>query len=152
MTYEPTRPRATIAGVPVHALLTPFPVACFTGALITDITYANTAVIQWANFSAWLLAFGMLTGSIAALFGLIDFFFGRRNAGAARPVAGWWHMGGNLALLAVALVNNVVHARDGWTSVVPTGLTLSAITVLLLCVTSFLGHRLRGHSIARDAQ
>ena len=131
------KPRATIAGVPIHAMLVPFPIACFTGALMTDIAYAESAQIQWANFSAWLLAFGMFMGSIAALFGLIDLFSSKTRP---RPATAWWHMGGNFALLAVALVNNLVHARDGWTSVVPTGLILSAVTVAIMVVTGFLGH------------
>lgn len=142
-------PRAAIAGVPVHAMLVPFPIACFTGALLTDIVYASSAQVQWANFSAWLLAFGVLMGSLAALFGLIDAFSAPPSR---RPPIIWWHMGGNILLLAIALINNFVHARDGWTAVVPTGLTLSAITVLLMIVTGFLGHRLayrHGHGGAK---
>jgi uncharacterized membrane protein len=137
-------PRATIGGVPIHAMLVPFPIVCFVGALITDIAYANTAVVQWTNFSQWLLAFGTLFAGIAAVFGLIDFFFGSRGD---RPTIGWIHLAGNLTLFVVALFNNLVHARDGWTSVVPTGLTLSIITVLLLIVTGHLGHRLAYHHV-----
>ncbi len=145
MPSEPITPRVTIAGIPVHAMLVPFPIACFTGAMITDVVYSRTAEIQWANFSAWLLAFGMLMGSLAALLGMIDFF--RRGP---KPTIGWVHMIGNLAILAIALVNNLVHARDGWTSVVPIGLTLSVITVLIMVVTGFLGHRLAYRHVSRD--
>lgn len=134
----PTR-RLAIAGVPLHAMIDPFPVACFTGALITDIAYANTASVQWVNFSAWLLAFGFATGLLSALLRLIDLLRLNRNERAA---ADWWHMGGALLLLGIVLINNFVHARDGWTSVVPTGLTLSAITVALMVVMGFLGHRM----------
>ncbi len=133
------RSRAAIGGVPIHAMLVPFPIACFTGALLTDIVYAKSFNIQWVNFSSWLLAFGMVMGSLAALFGLIDLFAAPR---ALRPASAIWHMAGNIVLLAVALLNNVVHARDGWTSVVPLGLILSAVTVALMVVTGFLGHRL----------
>lgn len=132
-------PRLSVAGVPLHAMIDPFPIACFTGALITDIAYANTANVQWVNFSAWLLAFGVATGALSALFGMIDLW--RRKPGE-RSAAAWWHMGGALLLLAIALVNNFVHARDGWTSVVPLGLTLSAITFALMLVSGFIGHRM----------
>ncbi|MGV9006189.1 MAG: DUF2231 domain-containing protein [Brevundimonas sp.] len=136
MTDQTIQPRVAIAGLSLRALLMPFPIACFSGALLTDITYAQTAVIQWANFSAWLLAVGMLTGGIAFLFGLIDLFFGdwRRRSELV-----WARVGVVVVLLAVALVNNFVHARDGWTSVVPTGLTLSVVTVLLMMVSGVLG-------------
>lgn len=119
-------------------MLVPFPIACFTGAMLTDIAYAKTAVMQWSNFSAWLLAFGTLFAGLAAIFGLIDFFAGR----GGRPTIGWVHMIGNLAIFVIALFNDFVHARDAWTSVVPTGLTLSVVTVLLLVVTGYLGHRM----------
>jgi uncharacterized membrane protein len=116
----------------------PFPIACFTGAMLTDIVYSRTAQVQWANFSQWLLAFGAIMGALAALFGLIDFL----AAGRDRPTIGWFHLIGNAVVLIVAVVNNLVHVRDGWTGVVPTGLTLSVITVLLMIVTGFLGHRM----------
>jgi uncharacterized membrane protein len=141
------KPSAAIGGVPIHAMLVPFPIVCFTGAMITDIIYANTAVIQYTDFSSWLLAFGLFMGALAALFGMFDLF---RNQAADRPTIAWVHMIGNFAVLALALVNSFVHARDAWTSVVPTGLTLSIITVLLLVVTGFLGHRLAYRHVARD--
>ncbi|GGE05697.1 membrane protein [Tsuneonella deserti] len=142
----PIVPKATLHGVPIHAMLVPFPIVCFVAALLTDIAYANSANIQWTNFSQWLLAFGTLFAGIAAVFGMIDFFFGTR--GRDRPTIGWIHMIANLVLFVVALFNNFVHARDGWTSVVPTGLTLSIITVLLLLVSGHLGGRLAYQHVA----
>lgn len=139
-------PRLTIAGVPMHAMLVPFPIACFTGALLTDIAYLNTAEIQWANFSAWLLAFGVLTGGIAAVGGMIDLFAQK----SLKPLIAWVHMGGNIGLLIIALINNFVHARDGWTSVVPTGIILSAVTVAIMMVTGFLGHKLAYSHVRRS--
>ncbi len=137
------RPRIAIGGVPIHAMLVPFPIVCFTGAMLTDIVYSNTAVMQWTNFSAWFLAFGLFMGVIAALFGLIDFLTARE-----RPRIGWFHLAGNAVILLIALVNNFVHARDAWTSVVPTGLILSVVTVLLMVVTGFLGHRMAYRHVA----
>ena len=92
------QPTIRIASVPLHAVLVPFPIACFTGAMITDIVYSRTGVMQWSNFSAWLLAFGLLMGGIAALFGLLDFLLG----GRARPRIGWFHLAGNALVLLLA--------------------------------------------------
>ena len=128
--------KARIAGHPIHPMLVPFPIVCFTGALFTDIAYARSADMMWANFSAWLLAVGMAMGVLAALAGLWD-FIGNRRVRAQRPV--WPHMLGNLVVLVLALFNNFVHSRDAWTSVVPTGLILSAATVALMFVTGWLG-------------
>jgi uncharacterized membrane protein len=130
---------ARIAGHPIHPLLVPFPIVCFTGALLTDIAYARTADIMWSNFSAWLLAAGIIMGVLAALAGMID-FIGNRRVRAQKPA--WPHLLGNLVVLALALWNNFIHSRDAWTSVVPTGLVLSALTVALMLVTAWLGSSL----------
>jgi uncharacterized membrane protein len=125
--------KARIAGHPIHPMLVPFPIVCFTGALLTDIAYASSANMMWANFSAWLLAVGMAMGVLAALAGLVD-FIGNRRVRAQRPA--WPHMLGNIVVLVL------VHSRDAWTSVVPTGLILSAATVALMFVTGWLGSSL----------
>jgi uncharacterized membrane protein len=138
MAREVFRPTVAILGVPVHAMLVPFPIACFVGALLTDIIYSNSPQVQWANFSQWLLAVGFVVGLLAAIFGVIEFL----AAGPARPRIGWFHLIGNAIVLILAGFNNFVHSRDGWTGVVPTGLTLSVITVLILVVTGFLGWRM----------
>jgi uncharacterized membrane protein len=117
-------------------MLVPFPIVCFLGALLTDIAYWRTADIMWANFSAWLLAAGLAVGVLAAIAGLVDFAASRRVR-AQRPA--WPHMLGNLAVLVLALFDNLVHSRDAWTSVVPTGLILSAVIVALMLVTGWLG-------------
>ena len=117
-------------------MLVPFPIVCFLGALLTDIAYWRTADIMWANFSAWLLAAGLAAGVLAAIAGLVDFAASRRVR-AQRPA--WPHMLGNLAVLVLALFDNLVHSRDAWTSVVPTGLILSAVIVALMLVTGWLG-------------
>ncbi|MDO9707739.1 DUF2231 domain-containing protein [Paracraurococcus lichenis] len=117
-------------------MLVPFPIVCFTGALLTDIAYARSADMMWADFSAWLLAVGGVMGALAAIAGLVD-FLGNRQVRAQRPA--WPHMLGNVVVLVLALFNNFVHSRDAWTSVVPTGLILSALTVAVMLVTAWLG-------------
>lgn len=133
------RPRATIAGVPVHAMLVPFPIVCFVGAMLADMAYVGRPLPQWTNFAAWFLAFGALFAGIAAVFGLVDYF---GNPPANRPRIGLWHLGGNALVFVLAMFNNLVHTRDGWTSVYPTGITLSVLTVIVLIGSGFLGHRM----------
>ena len=134
--YDNPRSTASIAGHPIHPMLVPFPIVCFIGALATDIAYWQTAEMMWANFSAWLLAVGLFMGGLAALFGLIDLLAKRR----VREIrTAWLHGIGNLIVLVLAGFNNLVHSRDAWTSVVPTGLILSALTVLVMLFTGWLG-------------
>jgi uncharacterized membrane protein len=117
-------------------MLVPFPIVCFVGALITDITYANTAEMQWANFSVWLLAAGLIVALFAVIAGLIDFFSEPRIRDLT---IAWVHGIGNAIALILALFNVFIHSRDAYTSVVPTGIILSALTVLVFLVTGWLG-------------
>ena len=123
-------------------MLVPFPIVCWIGALVTDIVYSRTALIMWSTFSAWLITVGLVFGGLAALFGLVDFFGDRRIRGSTVAIA---HMVINLTVWVIELFNAFVHSRDAWTSVVPTGLTLSIISVVLLAVSGWLG----GHLVYR---
>src|SRR6185437_13419178 len=126
---------ARIASHPIHPMLVPFPIVCFVGTLVMDVAYWKTAEMMWADFSAWLLFAGLVMGVLAALAGLIDFLSNRLIRGLS---SAWLHMAGNAAVLILALFNSLIHSRDAWTSVVPTGLTLSAITVLVVLFTGWL--------------
>ncbi|MEA1086178.1 MAG: DUF2231 domain-containing protein [Sphingomonas sp.] len=130
------RSTAKLFGHPLHPMLVPFPIVCFVGALITDLAYLGSANVQWSNFSIWLITAGLVMGGLAALTGIID-YAGDRRVRAARPATP--HMIINLSVFVIEIVNAFVHSRDGWTAVVPTGLTLSAISVLLLGVSAWLG-------------
>ncbi|MGY2048527.1 DUF2231 domain-containing protein [Methylobacterium sp. JK268] len=127
---------AAVSGHPIHPMLVPVPIVCFVGTLVTDIAYWWTADMQWANFSAWLLAIGLVFAALAALAGVID-YAGDRRIRRLRPAK--IHSLGNAVALVLAIVNAFVHSRDAYTSVVPTGLALSAAVVLILVVTGWSG-------------
>jgi uncharacterized membrane protein len=134
------RGRVGVAGHPYSSLLLPVPVVCFVGALLTDVAYSNSGgVLQWSNFSAWLLAVGLLFGAIALVLMIIDLV----RLPQLRSEWGW----GALALLAVTwvleFINSLVHARDGWTAVVPTGMILSAIGAILIMSFGWAWHESR---------
>ena len=63
----------------------------------------------------------------------------------------WLYLLGTLVVLALAGLNNLVHAADGWTGVVPYGLALSAATVLVMLVTAGIGRRIVYVSETRHA-
>lgn len=133
---ENPKSTAQIAGPPIHPMLVTIPIACFVGTLLTDIVYWRTAEMTWANFSAWLVTVGVIIGVLAAIAGLVDMLGSRRIR--QQPTA-WLHMAGNLVALVLAFFNMLVHTRDAWTSVVPTGLILSALVVAILLFTGWLG-------------
>jgi uncharacterized membrane protein len=133
-TYEPVageRLAARAGARPIHQVLTPFPVAYFTAALATDLAYWQTAEVMWERFSIWLIAGGLVMSALVALAAVSDLAFGRQ-----RPA--WYRALGYLAGVLVSLLNVFVHSRDGYTAVVPTGLTLStvAVAILLLCAVT----------------
>jgi uncharacterized membrane protein len=136
MPTQNPRSAAAVSGHPLHVMLVPVPIVCFVGTLVTDIVYWRTADMQWANMSAWLLTIGLLVAVLAVIAGLIDFLGDRRIQGL-RPA--WIHAVGNALALVLAVFNAFIHSRDAYTSVVPTGLILSSITVLILLVTGWNG-------------
>jgi uncharacterized membrane protein len=130
------RSTAQIAGHPFHPMLVPIPIACFVGTLCTDIAYWRTANMTWAVMSTWLLTAGLIVAVFAVIAGFID-FLGDRRIRDLRAV--WIHAIGNAIALVLSIFNVFVHSRDGYTSVVPTGLILSVLVVLILLVTGWQG-------------
>ena len=134
------RGRVGVAGHPYSSLILPVPIVCFVGALLTDIAYVNSGGnLQWLNFSSWLLAAGLAFGAIAGILALIDLARLRE----LRSHWGWSAFGLLVASLVVEFINSLIHARDGWTAVVPTGLMLSAIAALLILTYGWAWHESR---------
>lgn len=109
----------------IHHMLVPFPVAYFTAALVTDLAYWRTDEVMWERFSVWLIAGGLVMAALVALAAIADLAFGRQ-----RPA--WARASGYVLAVVLSFVNVLVHSRDGYTAVVPMGLTLSAIVVAIL--------------------
>ena len=132
--------RVGVAGHPYSALFLPVPIVCFTGALLTDIAYSNSdGNLQWVNFSSWLLAVGLLFAALAGILMLIDL----ARLPQLRSTLGWGAFGLLVLSAFVELMNSFIHARDGWTAVVPTGLILSAIGAILIMTYGWLWHESR---------
>ncbi len=136
MRSDNTPSAAWIAGHLIFRILVAFPITCFLGVLASDLAYFRTAEMMWADFSAWLLAVGILMGGLAAVVGLIYLIANRHMRQQGSP----WALGiGAVIVLCLALFNNLVHSRDTWTSVMPTGLVRSAATVGVMLITAWLG-------------
>ena len=129
--------RREASAYPFQSLFVPFPFVCFSLALGTDIAFWQTANLMWSNFSAWLLFTGLVAGGLAILAGLLDLL--RVRTRPMRP--SFLSILLFVVMLALAFVNSLVHAGDGWTAVVPYGLILSAVTfaVSLMAVASSTG-------------
>jgi uncharacterized membrane protein len=135
MTYAYHGPSAAIAAHPLYSTFVSIPTVCFLGTLANDIAYWRTSNLQWQNFSEWLLFAGLVVGGFVLLAEIIAQLRASRTA----PAGGWLRVLGTLVVLALAFVNSLVHARDGWTAVVFDGLILSAVTVVAMIVTGLAG-------------
>ncbi len=135
MRTHATRPGAGIA--PLHGILLAFPVALFAAALVTDITYLNTAEVQWTNFSQWLIAGADLFSGLVLAWALLAVFFGRSGQGRGRRV---FYLIVVAVMFVLGVVNAFQHARDGWHSVGTVGLVLSILCSVLALVAGWLAY------------
>ncbi|MCP1511327.1 MULTISPECIES: DUF2231 domain-containing protein [Pseudomonas] len=136
MTTLPTYP--DIRPGPLHATLLAGSVPLFLGALLSDITYAQTFQIQWANFASWLIAGALVFCGLALVFALVNLLRATHKAG--RPV------GYVLLLLAtwvLGLIDAFQHAKDAY-AMMPAGLVLSAIVTVLAILATWTGLRTGG--------
>jgi uncharacterized membrane protein len=131
---------AKVAGHPLHPMIVPFPIVFFISTLVTDLAYLNTGRAGFADASVWLLGAGIAMALLAAVFGFID-FFGDRQVRRLRHA--WWHMIGNLIAVALEAVNLYLRATQGaGPAIAPSGVTLSAVVVVLLAFNGWMGWEL----------
>jgi len=117
-------------------MLVTLPIGFLVGAFLTDVAYVMWPWATWAYFSSWLIATGIVTALLAAIFGFID-FFGEPRIRQIRK--SWYHMIGNLLAVVLSIVNLFVHNRDGAMAVIPLGISLSTIVVLILIFNGWMG-------------
>jgi uncharacterized membrane protein len=130
----PDRMDLPFRGEPIHPTLASFPIAYFTAAFVTDLAYWRTAAVQWEIFSDWLITAGLVMSGFAVIAFVIDLVRGKRS-----PPLAWPHAIGYALAVLLSLLNAFVHSRDGYTAVVPTGLTLSGLVVVILLITGWAG-------------
>ncbi len=124
-----------------------FAAACFVGALVTDIVYAQAPEFMWVTFSVWLITVGLIVAGVAALVGLIDRIVHHRLGALGSR---WPYLVGFAAVVVVSIVNAFVHSRDAYQAVVPEGIALSALAVLLLVLTAIVGRTVSRQSIRKS--
>jgi len=122
---------------PPHAILLAFPVAFSWAAVASDITYLNSAVVQWSHFSAWLVAGTALFGALVLVWAIVAFLFARRSGNRGRALT---YLVLIAAMWVLSVLNSLHHARDAWGSVGTLGLALSIVTALLALMAAFVGH------------
>jgi uncharacterized membrane protein len=138
-TFRPETVASAAGTRPIHQSLAPFPVAYFAAAFVTDLAYWRTTEVMWERFSVWLITGGLIMAALVAVAAVVD-LASRRQAPA------WLSALSYTFAVVLSLLNVFVHSRDGYTAVVPTGLTLSAIVVAILVLFTFTA----GWSLTHD--
>lgn len=132
----PPAPASEMLLHPAHAILLGFPIALFTAALASDVTYLNSTQIQWSNFSAWLNAGGLFAGAFVVIWAAV---LTVRAHGASRSRA-MIYLLLLLAMWIVGFVNAFQHSGDAWSSVGTVGLVLSLLSALLALAAGWVGY------------
>jgi len=89
--------RAKILGHPIHQMLVPFPLGLLAMGVIFDGIYLLFGNPTIPTVSYWMIAAGIISGFVAAPFGLIDWLAIPKGTRAHR--VGLLHAGGNGIML-----------------------------------------------------
>jgi uncharacterized membrane protein len=128
---------AKARGRPIHKTLVAFSAAYFAGALVTDLVYWQMPDVMWERFSIWLISAGLVVAGFAVIAYVIDLLAGRQIDQPVLP-----RVVGYVLAVVLSLINAFVHSRDGYTAVVPAGLTLSGLVIVVLLLTAWVGKAL----------
>ncbi len=110
MKTTPFDSRTKVGGHPVHPMLVTYPIALITLAVVTDVVHFSTDQGRWADFSVWLLVFGLGGGAIAAGAGWLD-WLGLPKGSRAKTI-GLYHAGVNNAALLLSGISLLLRVRD----------------------------------------
>lgn len=125
--------KVNIAGHPLHPMLVPLPIGLWVFSLVCDIVYFAGGSAIWSTLALYTMAGGIIGALLAALPGLFDLY--NLHASPSKKV-GLWHMGVNLGLVTLYVLNFLWRRNIGDT----TGpFVLSIVAVLALAVSGWLG-------------
>mgnify|MGYP000854625872 CR=1 FL=1 len=110
--------RVKILGHPIHPLLIVLPLGLLSMAVIFDILHLITGNNTFSVVAYWNIVAGLITGLLAAIFGLLDWL--AIPAGTRAKAVGAMHGGGNVIVILLFAVSwwvrrdNVDYVPDTW--------------------------------------
>ena len=133
--------RAKLLGHPVHQMLIVLPLGLLVGVIIFDVIHLLFGGGQWAMVSYWLIPPGVLSGLLAAVFGLADWT--KIPSGTRAKRVGLLHGGGNVVVVLLFAASWLLR---GGPEAEPAGmaLLLSFAGGALSLFTGWLGGELVG--------
>jgi uncharacterized membrane protein len=103
--------RAKFLGHPVHPMLIVFPLGLLASAVIFDIVGFIIAGTQWVEISFWLITLGIISGLVAAVFGLADWT--KIPGGTRAKRVGTLHGLGNVVVVGLFFVSWLLRLGAG---------------------------------------
>jgi len=132
------RTPANIKGHPIHPMLVTIPIGLWVFSLVSDLIGMQSRVPEtWHTVAYWTMVGGIVGALCAALPGLIDLL---SLKDAAIKKTALTHMGINLTVVALYVVNAYLRHADPQSLGVP--FMLSIVAILMLLVSGWLGGKM----------
>ena len=131
--------RAKLFGHPIHQMLIVFPLGLLATALLFDVVRMMTGEGFWAEMSYWMIAAGVVSGLIAAPFGLVDWLAIPWRTRAKR--IGGVHGAGNVLVLGLYGISWLMRTGNPAAPETP-AMVMSFLGGGLALVTGWLGGEL----------
>jgi uncharacterized membrane protein len=131
--------RAKLLGHPIHQMLIVFPLGLLGMAVIFDIIRLAFGYDSLAVPAYYMIAAGVITGLLAAIFGLVDWL--AIPARTRARAIGLWHAVGNVVVVALFAASWWLR-RDAPGTPGTTAFVLALVGLGLALVTGWLGGEL----------
>ena len=131
--------RAKLFGHPIHQMLIVFPLGLLAGAVIFDVIRVVNQSQTLGTTSYHMIAAGVVSGLVAAVFGFIDWL--AIPSGTRAKSVGAWHAIGNVVVVLLFAASWWLRRGDP-TSPSTMALVLALVGAGLALVTGWLGGEL----------
>jgi uncharacterized membrane protein len=131
--------RAKLFGHPIHQMLIVFPLGLLATALVFDVVQLVSGNGFWSELSYWMIAAGIISGLLAAPFGLVDWLAIPWRTRAKR--IGAVHGAGNVVVIALYGLSWLMRTGNPAVPEIP-ALAMSFLGGGLALITGWLGGEL----------
>ncbi len=131
--------RAKLFGHSIHQMLIVFPLGLLGASVIFDIAYLVSGGGHWAQIAFWMITVGVISGLLAAVFGLVDWL--AIPPGTRAKFIGIWHAITNVTVVGLFIVSWFLRRPDILMPPVLASI-LSFVAVALALVGGWLGGEL----------
>jgi uncharacterized membrane protein len=146
-------PKSIVAGPyghPFHPVLVTVPIGAWVASIVFDIVaLAGDDDATFARGAYWLICIGIVGALAAAVTGVLDLLTIPRGTPAFRT--GLTHMGLNVTIVVLFVVNLGVRGSQGTDEASVAGFVLSLVAVAMLGASGWLGGKLAYHYGVRVA-